>query len=54
MEKILAESLLEVKTKDYQINSTNMPTKARILSKTFAKNLGRSAGKLLSVYDNIN
>jgi hypothetical protein len=54
MEKYnLSKSLLEARVVDYRLNSVMMPKKARILSKLFAKSLGKSAGKIISVYDNI-
>jgi hypothetical protein len=49
----MAQSLLETKANDYQVNASLMPVKARILSKLFAKELGRTAGKILSVYNNM-
>ena len=49
----ISNGLLESKVSDYQLNSGLMPKKARIMSKLFAKSLGYSAGKVISVYDNM-
>ncbi len=49
----LSKELLEVKVRDYELNSGMLPKKARILSKLFAQALGKSAGKVISAYDNM-
>ena len=49
----LSNDLLEVKVRDFEINSGLMPTKARILSKMFANSLGQTAGRIVSVYDSM-
>lgn len=47
----ISKDLLEIKLKDYEINSGLMPKKARILTRLFAKSLGKSAGKVISCYN---
>ncbi len=49
----LSNDLLEVKVRDYEVNSGLMPKKARILSKLFAESLGKTAGKIISAYGNM-
>lgn len=48
-----SRELLETKISDYKFNAGLMPKKARILSKIFAKTLGRTAAKVASVYENM-
>jgi hypothetical protein len=46
----LATKLFESKVRDYKINAASMPPKARVLSKTFAHSLGKTAEKILTVF----
>jgi hypothetical protein len=47
----LEETLLDIKIKDFYLASATLPTKARVLSKLFARTLGSSSGKILMGYE---
>ena len=49
----LSKELLEVKLADYKINSSLMPEDVGKISKSFARLMGNSAGKIVSIYNNL-
>ncbi len=52
-ESDLAQVLLDIKRNDLRLNSSQVPERANLIDKMFARSLGMSAGRIIEVYDNI-